>query len=70
MVSLKTNNEPFYEHVFMPAVKNLPAEESHKLAVLGFRFKLFGQGKPTEPDNLVILKMCPEISFILILTIF
>lgn len=53
MVSLKTSNEDFYRHIFMPSVKLIPAEESHKLAVLGFKWKLFGQGKPVEPDNLV-----------------
>lgn len=54
MVSLKTNNEDFYRHIFMNAVKTIPAEESHKLAVLGFKFKLFG-GKTTDPENLVCL---------------
>lgn len=53
IASLKTNNEDFYNHVFMPAVKLIPAEESHKLAVLGFKWKIFGQGKPVEPENLV-----------------
>lgn len=53
LVSLKTSNEDFYKHLFMPMVKLVPAEESHKLAVLGFKLKLFGEGKPVEPENLV-----------------
>lgn len=53
VVSLKTGNETFYNNVFIPAVKFCPPEESHKLALLAFKWKLFGENKAVEPTNLV-----------------
>lgn len=50
---IKTGNEDYYKHVLMPLVRKLPGEDSHRLAVLGFKLKLFNGTPTADPDNLV-----------------
>lgn len=51
-ISIYAGNERFYKEWVMPAVRQLPAEMSHNLAVLACKYKVFSKPKDLDAENL------------------
>lgn len=52
-IGVYRNNEKVYDNYLMPLVQFCPPELCHRLAVLGFKFKLFPS--QTEPDSKILV---------------
>lgn len=53
-IGVYKNNEVFYDRYLMPTVQICSPELSHRLAVLGFKYKLFPRQKECDSERLVI----------------
>lgn len=54
-IGVYRNDEKFYDNCLMPLIKHCPPELCHRLAVLGFKYKLIPQQKQPDSEQLVIV---------------
>lgn len=53
-IGIYRNDEKFYDNCLMPLVRLCPPELCHRLAVIGFKYKIFPQQK--EPDTKLLVR--------------
>lgn len=60
-IGIYRNDEKFYDKCLMPFVRHCPPELCHRLAVLGFKYKLFPQQRSSDPERLVCFEFDNDV---------